>query len=313
MSSRFRRKHAMVLVVGIVVVGTVSAGVAHAAFPEDSVASYAGCLNTSLSPGGTFVNMAVGDTPSKACKSGQVLVHISGGDITAVNAGTGLAGGSSNGATTLSLAQGQALPQTCTNGEVPKWGGTAWSCGTDNDTTYSNGTGLGLSGTTFSVSPGYRLPQTCAGGQVAKWDSASSSWLCGNDADSGLPHMYFTRRPNDWAASGPGIISDQDNVLLSLSVPEGTYSLTAAVRTFDGDHQADTACNLRVNGTTVDQMATKTESFGLNADNFYGSATGQGYANLTGPGTIDVNCTTGDDGVELSDGTLSALRVGVVN
>jgi hypothetical protein len=51
-------------------------------------------LNTKTSPGGTFVNVAQGDSPSKACGSGQVLVHLSGGDITnvATPTGSGLSG-----------------------------------------------------------------------------------------------------------------------------------------------------------------------------------------------------------------------------
>jgi hypothetical protein len=162
-----------------------SAGIAYAVFPADSVDSYTGCLNMGGANGGTFVNVAVGDSPLKACGSNQKVVHLSGGDITSVNAGAGLSGGGTNGAVTLSLAAGQSLPQTCSNNQVPKWNGSGWSCGSDNDTTYSNGTGLDLSGTTFSVNPSYRLPQNCGSGQVAK-SNGSNNWSCQNDENTPL-------------------------------------------------------------------------------------------------------------------------------
>ncbi len=50
----------------------------------------------------------------------------------------------------------------------------------DDDTTYSAGTGLTLSGTQFSLTGSYRLPQGCSSGQIAEWNG-SGSWLCGED------------------------------------------------------------------------------------------------------------------------------------
>jgi len=57
------------------------------------------------------------------------------GDITAVNAGTGLSGGGTSGAVTLSLASAFQLPQTCSNNQVPKWNGSTWICAADDNTT----------------------------------------------------------------------------------------------------------------------------------------------------------------------------------
>jgi hypothetical protein len=51
--------------------------------------------------------------------------------------------------------------------------------GIDNDTTYSAGTGLALSGTAFNIAAAYRLPQSCANGQIAEWNG--SAWACGTD------------------------------------------------------------------------------------------------------------------------------------
>src|SRR5205085_1470942 len=168
----------------------------------------------------------------RSCGSNQTVVHLSGGDITAVNAGTGLTGGSTNGAATLSLATGQTLPQTCSGSQVPKWNGTAWSCGTDNDTTYSNGTGLDLSGNIFNVSPSYRLPQSCSNNQVAK-SNGSNSWSCQDDAVGGTEAFYNAEdepqeipRPTGGIGNGSGNYGE--NVTIDRKfLPPGTYFLLA--------------------------------------------------------------------------------------
>lgn len=54
--------------------------------------------------------------------------------------------------------------------------------GVDNDTTYSAGTGLTLSGGQFSLDVPYRLPQSCANGQLPEWNG--SAWDCGTDNDT---------------------------------------------------------------------------------------------------------------------------------
>ena len=174
-------KMRFILVLAVVATGFgLWASGAIAVFPDSNVAAYAGCLNTGGSSAGSFSQIAVGDTPAKSCGPNQMVVHLSGGDITAVRtpAGSGLTGGTENGAATLSLAGGFALPQSCSDQQVTKWNNASgtWACADDNS--YSNGTGLDLStSNVFSLGSGYQLPQDCTSGQEVR-SGGNNTWSC---------------------------------------------------------------------------------------------------------------------------------------
>jgi trimeric autotransporter adhesin len=100
---------------------------------------------------------------ASACPAGQAIHDVassgavnclavgSGGDITDVNAGTGLTGGGSSGSVTLALANPFQLPQGCANGQVAKSSGSnSWECANDVDTTGNDWHLNGNSGTTGS-------------------------------------------------------------------------------------------------------------------------------------------------------------------
>ena len=158
----------------------------------------------------------------------QSVSGAGGGDITAVYAGTGLLGGSETGDATLSADPGylqRRVSSSCAAGNairVINADGTV-SCESDDNTTYSAGPGLTLSGTQFSVnfagggsaSTASRTDhnhwgQTWSGSGTGLTLSGGSTGLYGNGTSSGVAGRTSSANGAGVYGSGPnwGVIGE---------------------------------------------------------------------------------------------------------
>jgi hypothetical protein len=237
----------MTLAVGVV---ASFAGPAIAGHLTAGVKSYSGCL---VSKDGVIIKIKEGDAPSSACTGGQVQVHFSGGDITKISVTGALTGGGDNGEVTIGLKPEFTLPTGCDSGDIAKWSGSAWACGTDNDTTYSAGTGLDLTGTAFSIEPAYRVKNApdCPSGQFATGFDSSGAIQCATPATASNTYVSTSR-------DSMGITDDGANhEILSLAPGSGTYLLIAKgtlTSALNVDDFSSVGCELRVDGALVDEF-----------------------------------------------------------
>ncbi len=172
---------------------------------------------TGLALSGTQFNLATPYRMPQGCSTGQIAEwngtawvcaadNDSGGDITAVTAGTGLTGGGTTGNVTLAADTSylqRRVSGTCAAGSsirAVNAEGTVL-CEADDNTTYTGGTGLALIGTQFSLSTPYQLPQTCVNGQMPQWNGAG--WDCGSPVAPGYARTLVV------AASGGDFTSVQ--------------------------------------------------------------------------------------------------------
>ena len=154
---------------------------------------------TGIALSGTQFSVAAPYRMPQACSAGQIAEwsgttwvcaadNDSGGDITTVTAGTGLTGGGTTGSVSLSADTTylqRRVSSTCAVGSSIRAinaDGTV-TCEADDNTTYTAGNGLSLSGTQFSLSAPYQLPQTCANGQMPQWNG--TAWDCGSPVAPG--------------------------------------------------------------------------------------------------------------------------------
>jgi hypothetical protein len=122
-----------VITLAVVALAAAGAGATLAAFPDTDVSTFTGCLNS----GGQISDFTTGLSPLKACSPTQQTIHLGGGDITKVAAGTGLTGGGDNGAVSVGVDPGYQLPQGCAEGQTPKQSGGSWTCSSPDPTVWT--------------------------------------------------------------------------------------------------------------------------------------------------------------------------------
>lgn len=187
--------------------------------------------STGLSGGGTSGDVSLSIDAlfrlPQSCTNGQIpawnsvsnlweCADAATGDITAVTASTGLAGGGTSGDVSVSIDTPYRLPQGCADGKIARWnnGSSQWVCSDDlvnpgDITGVAAGTGLAGGGTTgdvsVSIATPYQLPQTCTNGQVAKWNSTLSQWECLTVGGVGFTKANIYEEVNAMmVAAGPG-------------------------------------------------------------------------------------------------------------
>ncbi len=320
-------KRRAILLATVAAVSAVAIGGTALAALTGDVKTFTGCLT---SGDAVIVKVKEGDSPKSPCTSGQTLARISGGDITSVTpqTGSGLAGGGTNGAVELSLRR------DCSNAQVLKWNGSAWTCADDSNSTYTAGTGLDLSGGgEFSVEEGYRLPQTCASGETATRNPAvgggAATWICDQYATAdqactsgqfakgitGLGTLSCAAPP---AAGGGGVSTavvggmtlGGTQTVISKALPAGTYLLFATVDlvNMDDGSPSTALCSLPSgsgSGPSSDRATQTTIPGGVIA---YGSLSVTSAVTHAG-GNVVLACQEVDADVDIQSASLIALEV----
>jgi hypothetical protein len=87
----------------------------------------------------------------------------------------------------------------------------------DDDTLYSDGIGLSLTGTTFEISTTYRLPQVCGDSDIPEWNATGGTWDCGSD-DVGGGEAAWLLSGNTGTTPSTDVLGTTDAVSLTLVV-----------------------------------------------------------------------------------------------
>jgi hypothetical protein len=174
---------------GLNITGNPTMTVADATIISRKLAGFSGPALTN----GIALGSGTRNTPAAVQSFLLAGCGATGGTVTSVTAGTGLAGGPITTTGALSLASSYQLPQSCANGQVPKSNGAGgWACAPDltgtsgsSGTVTSVATGAGLTGGpitgtgSIGLAASQLLPTTtCGDSQTLIWNSTGSNWIC---------------------------------------------------------------------------------------------------------------------------------------
>ena len=227
----------------------------------------------------------------------------SGGTVTSVGSGTGLAGGPITASGTLSLLTGYQLPQGCTNGQVAKSNGSnAWTCASD----------VSSGGTVTSVTAGNGL----TGGTIT-----TSGTIAVDPASATLTNNFFRQGGNAFAATA--VLGTTNNNAIDVRANGSRvmrYEPNATSPNIVGGSPGNTLAAGVRGATLAGGGTTGDASFGVAAVNrvtdLYGTvgggATNQA-GNNSGPTTDAAFATVGGGLRNTASGTVSTVAGGDSN
>jgi len=263
-----------------------------------TVPSLTGCL---ANKDATLIKVKLGDAPSSPCSTGQTLVHLSGGDITSVAVGPGLTGGGTNGDLTIGLDGSFTLPQDCQAGDIVEKASSGWTCGTDDDTTYSAGNGLNLSaGNAFSLEPDNLVinGESCTTGKLVSGIDSSGHITCAAPpAGGGLPHGWFKL---GGAMNFGGTVD-----AVALDLPAGSYYVTANVVLIGRDADTGSSADCWVGAHVIE--------FGIEAGEDVELAGTVGGMISHAGGPVALKCNEHAPDVDLISSSIFAIQLSGIN
>jgi hypothetical protein len=198
----------------------------------------------------------------------------------------------------------------CTAGQITKWTGASFACGADNDTTYSSGNGITLTGTTFSVNS-----PTCSGTTKLQWNG--TAFICSADVDTDTTNFNISANAgatqniasgntvnfnNGTGTTATRTGNDIAYGLTNTGVTAGTYGTSTTVPVITVDAQG------RLTTVTSQSIAFPAELDGIvgnEVTDVTGSNSGlvrSGLGTLVSPYTLAVSV---GNGIQLTSGNVT--------